>query len=61
MDSQTFGSVMCGLGLFRERHKAAPGKPAPNAPDDGDAADANAHDDDPDDGPDDGLDDGAGD
>ena len=24
MDSDTFGSVMCALGLFREREKAAP-------------------------------------
>lgn len=41
MDSQTFGSVMCGLGLFRERHKAASGKPAPHA--DEDAADVATH------------------
>jgi hypothetical protein len=39
MDSQTFGSVMCELGLFRERHKAPSGKAAAHADDD-DGADA---------------------
>ena len=37
MDSDTFGSVMCALGLFREREKAAPAERSAfaNADDDG--------------------------
>jgi hypothetical protein len=40
MDSQTFGSVMCGLGLFRERARAPGAKAAPHRDDDGDDGDA---------------------
>ena len=39
MDSETFGNVMCGLGLFRERAKAAPAERTPCADaEDGDGA-----------------------